>query len=478
MQDLTYLSAIQILTGYQEGWTDPVAVTEHVLERIHTLDPAVNAFCLVLEDDALNEAVISRERWRNGTPRDLIDGIPTSVKDVIGMKGIPLRKGSLATPDTPSREDGPAVSRLRERGAVIVGKTTTPENGWKGVTDSLLTGITRNPWQPHLTPGGSSGGAAAALALDMGPLAVGTDGGGSVRIPAAYCGVTALKTTFGRVPTWPGGPLECLPIHGPMARTVVDLALLLDVIAQPDSRDPNGLPAPTDSFLSAVIQRGTDLNGIRIAFSPDLGYVNVEAEIADVVADAVSVFTQCGATVTEADPGFADPVEDFHTIWFAGAAKMVDSVATDSRHLLDPGLQEIGAVGARLSALDYLNALARRAELGNRMGLFHDTYDLLITPTMPRPPFAAGLEVPEDLTGSRWTRWTQFTYPFNLTQQPAATVPCGLTRSGLPVGLQIVGRRFDDTTVLQAAHAFEQKAGGFLQWSERGDRLAVGGSDN
>ncbi|WKG03967.1 amidase [Mycolicibacterium sp. HK-90] len=477
MTDHSYLSASQLVRGYRDGTLDPVAATEHALQRIDAVDPAVNAFCVVDRENALREAHASRARWADGSPRGPIDGVPTSVKDVIGMKGLPLRKGSRASEDTPWPEDGPAVSRLRESGAVIIGKTTTPENGWKGVTDSLLTGITRNPWRPDLTPGGSSGGAAAALALDMGALAVGTDGGGSVRIPAAYCGVAALKTTFGRVSTWPGGPLECLPIHGPMARRVADIALLLDVIGQPDSRDPNCLPAPLKSFSSEVADRGADLSGLRIAFSVDLGYVDIDPEIGAIVTDAITDFEKCGATVIDAHPGFTDPVDDFHTIWFAAAAKMVDNVAEERRHLLDPGLREIGALGADMSALDYVTAMARRAELGNLMGQFHDEYDLLVTPTMPRAPFAAGHEVPPEMAGSRWTKWTPFTYPFNLTQQPAASVPCGLTANGLPVGLQIVGARFADATVLQAAHAFEKVAGSFLEWSDHGARLAVQAQD-
>ena len=336
---------------------------------------------------------------------------------------------------------------------MLLGKTTTPELGWKGVTDSPLTGVTRNPWDPAKTAGGSSGGAAAAVALGMGPLAVGTDGGGSVRIPASFSGVYALKPTYGRVPHFPASAFGTLAHVGPMTNDVADCALLLDVISGADPRDWSSSAPPTEPFTDAL---DLGVSGLRIAFSSDLGYVKVDREVADLVHEAVHAFVELGAVVDHVDPGFADPVEDFHTLWFAGAAASVESLTPEQFEQLDPGLREICLTGREFSALDYLRATATRVELGRRMGEFHRRYDLLVTPTMPITAFEAGVEVPAGWPSPRWTSWTPFTYPFNLTQQPAASVPCGFTSAGLPVGLQLVGPRHADARVLAASRALEQ----------------------
>jgi aspartyl-tRNA(Asn)/glutamyl-tRNA(Gln) amidotransferase subunit A len=346
---------------------------------------------------------------------------------------------------------------VREHGGVIVGKTTTPELGWKGVTDGPLTGITRNPWDLSRTPGGSSGGAAAAVALGMAPLALGTDGGGSVRIPAGFTGVFAHKPTYGRVPHFPASPFGTLAHVGPITWSAEDAGLLLDVISGPDSRDWSALPPAAPATAPA------DVRGLRIAFSPALGFAAVDPEVAAVVEKAVSVFADLGARVDPADPGFADPVEAFHVLWFSGAAKSVESLTPAQREALDPGLREIAEEGARYSALDYLTATACRMELGRLMGAFHEEYDLLVTPTLPLPAFEAGHEAPPGRPPARWTSWTPFTYPFNLTQQPAASVPCGVTSAGLPVGLQVVGPRHADARVLAACRAFERA----LPWHDR-----------
>jgi aspartyl-tRNA(Asn)/glutamyl-tRNA(Gln) amidotransferase subunit A len=450
MAEVAYLTANEMLAAFRTGSLSPVEATSAVLARIAEADPAVNAFCLVTADEALAAARESEERWRRGEPRGLIDGVPVSVKDVLLMRGHPTLRGSRTiAPDGPWPEDSPAVARVREHGGVVVGKTTTPELGWKGVTDGPLTGVTRNPWDPSRTPGGSSGGAAAAVALGMAPLALGTDGGGSVRIPAGLTGVFAHKPTYGRVPHFPASPFGTLAHVGPITWSVPDASLLLEVISGPDSRDWSALPP-------AAAPEPVDVRGLRIAFSPALGFASVEAEVAAVVEKAVSVFTDLGARVDLADPGFADPVEAFHVLWFAGAAKSVEALTPAQRAELDPGLREICEQGERHSALDYLTATACRMELGRLMGRFHEDYDLLVTPSLPIPAFEAGREVPPGWASPRWTSWTPFTYPFNMTQQPAASVPCGFTSAGLPVGLQVVGPRHADDRVLAACRAFEQ----------------------
>jgi aspartyl-tRNA(Asn)/glutamyl-tRNA(Gln) amidotransferase subunit A len=452
--DVVHLTATELLTAYRAGTVSPVDVTEAVLARIKQADPAINAFRMVAADQALTSARESAARWQRGEPRGALDGVPVSIKDVLLTRDWPTLRGSRTIdPDQAWPEDAPSVNAVRQHGAVLIGKTTTPELAWKGVTDSPLTGITRNPWDVSRTAGGSSGGAAAAVAAGMAPLALGTDGGGSVRIPAGFTGVFALKPTYGRVPHYPASPFGTLAHVGPITSSVTDAALLMDVISAPDHRDWSALPPPVGSFVEAS-QAG--IAGLRIAFSPTLGFASVDPEVAALVADAVGAFTELGAHVEQADPGFADPVEDFHVLWFAGAAKSVESLTAAQLSEMDPGLREICELGRRYSAVEYLTATAGRMRLGQLMGDFHAHHDLLLTPTLPIPAFEAGHEVPVGSAERRWTSWTPFTYPFNMTQQPAATVPCGFTAAGLPVGLQVIGPRHADGLVLAACRAFEE----------------------
>ncbi|MFE6332653.1 amidase [Streptomyces sp. NPDC057798] len=452
MTDLTGLTAVQLLDGYRAGAFSPVDATRAVLERAERIQPEVNAFVRITAEQALAQARASAERWRRGEPAGLLDGVPVTVKDILLVRGAPTLKGSKTISEQGTwDEDAPSVARLRAHGAVFIGKTTTPEFGWKGVTDSPLTGVTRHPLDPARTAGGSSGGAAAAVALGAGPLALGTDGGGSVRIPASFCGIFALKPTYGRVPLYPASAFGTLAHVGPMTRDAADAALLLDVIGAPDSRDWSALGPASGSFLDGL---SGGVRGLRVAYSPSLGgQVAVRPAVASAVRGAVERLAGLGAYVEEADPDVTDPVDAFHTLWFTGAARVTQRLGPDQRALLDPGLREIAALGARRSALDYLAAVDVRAELGRRMGRFHDSYDLLVTPTLPITAFEAGAEVPKGSGHRRWTGWTPFTYPFNMTQQPAATVPVGTDGDGLPVGLQLVAARHRDDLVLRAAHA-------------------------
>lgn len=447
------LSAAELLVAYRSGALSPVEATRAVLDRVERLDGRVNAFCLVDADAALAAAAASEQRWRRGEPCGLLDGVPVSIKDLLLTDGWPTLRGSRTIdPAGPWTVDAPAVARVREHGGVLFGKTTTPELGWKGVTDSPKTGVTTNPWDTTRTAGGSSGGSAAAVALGMGPLSLGTDGGGSVRIPAAFTGTTTIKPTYGRIPHYPASPFGPLSHIGPMTRTAADAALLLDVVSGADPRDPWAL-APTGP-ASELLDAG--VAGLRIAVSPALGYAQVHPEVASAFAAAVGVFESLGAGVEAAEPGFADPVEAFETLWFAGAAKSTEHLAPAEHALMDPGLVEVVEQGTRTTALEFLTAMAVRNELGILMGEFHTRYDLLLTPSLPIPAFAAGMEVPDGWPRRRWTSWTPFTYPFNLTQQPAASVPCGFTEGGLPIGLQIVGPRHADSAVLAAAHAYQR----------------------
>jgi aspartyl-tRNA(Asn)/glutamyl-tRNA(Gln) amidotransferase subunit A len=453
MSEVAFLTATELLELYRTRKLSPVEATEAALRQIERHNPRVNTYCLIDAESALAQARESEERHGRGEPKGRLDGVPTSIKDVFLTEGWPTLKGSRTVdPDQRWKEDAPATARLREHGAVFLGKTTTPELGWKGVTDSPLTGVTRNPWDPARTAGGSSGGSAAAVALGMGRLSVGTDGGGSIRIPAAFCGLFGLKPTYGRVPWWPASPYGTVAHAGPMASTVADAALMLDVISESDARDPLALPPEDIDYLESI-EGGVE--GLRVAFSPDFGYVDVDPEVQQVVRGAARMFEEMGAQVEEVDPGFEDPVDIFKVHWYAAAANALRAFDERDRELMDPGLVEIAREGADYSALEYLAAVDRRNDLSFRMSEFHETYDLLLSPTLPIEAFEAGREVPEGWPHRRWTSWAPFSYPFNLTQQPAASVPCGFTGSGLPIGLQIVGAKYEDALVLRAAHAYQ-----------------------
>ncbi|MGQ4482510.1 amidase [Streptomyces sp. SAS_276] len=455
--ELTELTAVELLDGYRRREFSPVETARATLERAEEIQPAVNAFVRLDAEGALAQAAESAERWRRGEPAGLLDGVPVTVKDILLQRGTPTLRGSRTIAEQGSwDEDAPSVARLREHGAVFIGRTTTPEFGWKGVTDSPLSGVTRNPHDPSRTAGGSSGGSAAAVALGAGPLSLGTDGGGSVRIPASFCGIVGLKPTYGRVPLYPASAFGTLSHVGPMARDAADAALLLDVIGVPDARDWSGLDRPPGSYREGL---AGGVQGLRIAYSPSLGgQVAVRPAVAAAVRRGVERLAALGAYVEETDPDFSDPVDPFHTLWFSGAARVTQKLSPQQRELLDPGLREICATGGGFSALDYLAAVDARMELGRRMGLFHERYDLLVTPTLPITAFEAGVEVPKGSGHRRWTGWTPFTYPFNLTQQPAVTVPVGNDGDGLPIGMQIVGARHRDELVLRAAHALDRAA--------------------
>jgi aspartyl-tRNA(Asn)/glutamyl-tRNA(Gln) amidotransferase subunit A len=451
--DLCALTATELVEAFRKKTLSPVEVTAAVLKRIEALNPVYNAFNLVAAEEAVQQAKASEARWISGQPRGLLDGVPVSIKDIILTRGWPTLRGSKTIdPKGPWNDDAPATARLREHGAVLLGKTTTPEFGWKGVTDSPLTGVTRNPWNKAKTPGGSSGGAAAAVASGMGPLAVGTDGGGSIRIPCGFTGLFGIKASFGRVPAWPLSPFGTVAHVGPMTRSVADAALMLNVLAQPDARDWHALPYEPRDWRSGLELGVADL---RIAYSPTLGYAKVDPEVASIVKQAIAIFEELGAKVEEKNPGFEDPVPVFMTHWFSGAAFLLKGIPKDKHKLIDPGLVEMAEQGARVSAHDILDAQLKRGALGTHMNLFHRDYDLLVTPTLSIPAFDAGKEVADKMLQSRWTDWTPFTFPFNLTQQPAASIPCGLTKDGLPVGLHLVGPRYADALVLRAARAFE-----------------------
>ncbi len=453
--DLCYLSAVDLRRLYLERALSPVEVTRATLERIERLNPTLNAFITVTADLALDQAREAEEAYvtRTGTERPLL-GVPYSLKDLTATRGIRTTKGSLLWQDWVPDFDAPIAERSAAAGGVLLGKTNTPELGWKGDSGNRLIGPTHNPWRHGRTAGGSSGGAGAAVAAGLGPLAQGTDGAGSIRIPAAFCGIAGLKPSYGLVPNYPPSSVEALAHVGPMARTVRDLALYLSVLAGPDPRDRLSLNATGVDYLAAC---EGDVRSLRVAWCPTLGYNAAEPHVLRLVEEGVQALRDLGCQVEEVNPGWPDPFPIVDAIWASAMAAVHLDDLEAVRDQIDPGRLAVVEAGLRLRGVDVAWAYQQRAEFADRVRRFMEGYDLLITPTLPVTAFEAGADQPPEVAGKPTTYlgWTSYTYPFNLTGQPAATVPVGRSSDGLPVGMQIVGRWRDDATVLRAAAAFE-----------------------
>lgn len=468
------LTALQLAEKFRSGEVSPVDAARDALAAIERVDGHINAFCHTDAETTLGQAREAEQRYRDGTPISPIDGVPTTIKDIFYTRGVPTLRGSRLLADKPGADDpaswpddAPVTAATHDAGCVVIGKTTTPEFAWKGVTDNTLTGITRNPYDPALTAGGSSGGAAAAVAAGLGQLALGTDGGGSVRIPASFCGIVALKPTYGVIPMFPSSPFGTLAHAGPMTRTVADTAAFMDALLRPDPRDWSAVPArATTPTVGGYLAAATDgargdrpLEGLRVAYSATLGFGRNDDDVEREVARAVGVLEALGARVDAVDPGISDPVDAFHVLWFAGLAAVLAPHGPGAIDRVDPSMRAALERYPDFSAADYLDAVAVRMALGAKLADFHQNYDLLVTPTMPIPAFAAGSDVPPDWHSPDWTSWTPYTYPFNMSQQPALTVPCGLTDAGLPVGVQLIGARFEDLLVVRAGAALEAALG-------------------
>ena len=458
MSDPALLSAAELVAAYRARKLSPVEVTEACFARLDHFNPDINAFINITRDEALAQARLSEARWMKGEAIGLVDGVPTTIKDNIAQANMPRRNGSKITSDEPLSADGSTTRAMRAQGAVFLGRTTMPEFGWIGHCNSPLTGVTRNPWKLDRTTGGSSGGAAAACALSIGALHLGTDGAGSIRIPASFTGVYGIKPTYGRVPTWPGSTFTVLAHHGPLTRNVSDAAMMMSVISAPDERDIFAWNAPAQDYVGNL-DKG--VKGLRIAYSAKLGFVdNLDPEIEKATREAARVFEQLGAHVEEADPGFDDPYDVIAAMWFGGAATAAAGYPASLRDQHDPGFRAVIEASENMKATDFIAAYSGgRTALLDVMNRFHERYDLLLTPSMPIPAFEVGRDVPAGMktrdSALAWLSWSPYSYPFNLTQQPAASCPCGFTSDGLPIGLQIVAPKMRDDLVLQASRAFE-----------------------
>jgi Asp-tRNA(Asn)/Glu-tRNA(Gln) amidotransferase A subunit family amidase len=449
-----FLSAIELGAAYRSRALKPSEVTAAVLRQIERVNPAINAFVTVVAEQALHAASESDCRFAAGCVLGPLDGIPLGIKDLSATAGIRTTRGSRVYEHDVPDHDAPVVERMKRAGAVILGKTNTPEFGWKSPTDNPLFGPTRNPWNLERTAAGSSGGSAAAVACGMGPLASGGDGGGSIRQPASFCGVFGIKPTFGLVPMFPRSVVSTFASEGPLSRSVRDGALMLNAMAGYDPRDLFSKPDQNADFVTAC---DGGIAGLRVAWSPDLGYAQVDPEVRAITENAALRFAELGAHVEEATPGWPDPYELFHTLFYALVGGTVDELLGEWQGRLDPGLERIADAGRKLSAFDVSRAQVIRNDLQLTGAAFFERFDLLLTPTMTLPPFPVGIDFPPEVGGKPVTgmQWTAFTFPFNLTGDPAASVPAGWTADGLPIGLQIVGPRWHDARVLRAAAAFE-----------------------
>jgi len=449
------LGVAALAAHYAAGTLSPVEVARACLGRAAAINPRFNAFTYLDTDAALDAARASELRWRTGTPLSPIDGIPTTIKDIVWVKDWHVRFGSRAFEGITATEDAPAVRLLREAGAVLLGLTTTPEFGWKAVTDSALTGITRNPWNEGRTPGGSSGGAAVAAATGAGVLHLGTDGGGSIRIPAGFTGIVGHKPTFSRVPAYPASPFGTVAHLGPMARGVADAAAMLEVLSGRDGRDwyQNPLRFPS---VHPVAPRS--FAGLRVGIweTPPRG--TVAADVRAAFEAALARLSDAGAVLSRiALPG-ENLWELFNAHWYPGAAARLALLPPQNLHLVEAGMREIAEAGGRYSSVDVIAAATQRALFGAAFDRLFDSVDVVVSPAVGTTAITAGKEVPDGSGLTRWTEWAGFSYPVNLSQSPATIVPGGFGADGLPVGLQLIGRRGDDAGVLGAALAYEQLA--------------------
>ncbi|MDQ6669889.1 MAG: amidase family protein [Chloroflexota bacterium] len=453
--DLCYTPATQLSEWIHTRQVSPVEITDAVLERMARLTPRLNAFLTMTPELARQQAREAEGRATRAELRGPLDGIPCSIKDLEPTAGVRTTFGSRWFENHVPAEDGAVAARLHHAGMVLLGKTNTPNFGHKDMCDNLLGPPCRNPWRLDRTSGASSGGAGAAVAAGLGPLAHGSDGAGSIRIPSALCGVFGLKPSLGRVPYWPSADLWAARSHnGPMARTVRDAALLLEAMAGPDERDPLSIDAPPENYLGEC---DGDLNGLRVVWSADLGYAALDPEVRRIAERSAQRFAELGCTIEARDPGWLDP-DAFHRVIYevSVAARQVERIA-ERPDWIETSLMEMFDHASQVSAIQHSQALLARTVFCEQVRRFFETCDLLLTPQMPIGAWSVE-RGPDEIGGrptpSMFDRLA-FTFPFNLTGQPAASVPCGFTSDGLPVGLQIVGRWHADALVLRAAAGFE-----------------------
>jgi aspartyl-tRNA(Asn)/glutamyl-tRNA(Gln) amidotransferase subunit A len=452
--DPALMGAEDLVAAYRSRSLSPVDVLRDVLERVARMNPWVNAFA-AMNPRALAAAGESEARWMAGRPMGPLDGVPATVKDLLDLAGFPTRRGSRTTSAEPMAHDAPAVMGLKAAGAVILGKTTTTEFGWKSPGDCPLHGITRNPWDRMRTPGGSSSGAGAAAAAHFGPLHIGTDAGGSIRIPAAWCGVVGFKPSFGRVPQWPLGSFANVAVAGPMTRSVRDAALMFGAMACFDLRDPFSLPFDQRDWLPGI-EDGVE--GMRVAVMRRMGFApNLDEAGEAALLEAAKLLEAQGAIIEDASPELPDTRAIFGRVWGVALARLAASMGPEQQAMLDDGILDIARREGAMSAVDFLASDAMRIEAAHAMARFHQRYDLVICPTTPSAAPAADQPTIKPAE-ALWNDWAPWTFAFNLTRQPAITVPVGLDAEGMPRGVQVVAALYRDDLALRGARALERAA--------------------
>ena len=448
------MTAMEMRARIARREISPVEVTRRALDKAEATQASLNAFFLLMPEKALAAAKAAEAAVMRGDPLGHLHGVPFSAKDLIAVGGERFAFGSRCMTDNVAEVDAPSVERARKAGAILIGKTTTSEFGCKGVGDSPLTGITRNPWNLNKTPGGSSAGAAASVAGGVTSIALGTDGGGSVRIPGCLTGLAAIKGQFGRIPVWPVSATTTLAHIGPMARTVEDAALLFVACAGHDERDPYSVAGPVPDLLAACRQ---DVKGLRIAYSRTLGYARPDAEVVRIVDAAAKQFETLGCHVEQVEQVFdRDPVDIWSAEFYAGAGTRLRPFLESKRELIDPAVADILEQALKQELRDYYNKVFERYALRDKLRPFFERYDLLLSPVLPVTSLDTGKNVPDHLGDRNLVSWVYYTYPFNLTGQPAATVCAGLAADGMPVGIQIVGHAHGEYDMVRAAAAYER----------------------
>jgi Asp-tRNA(Asn)/Glu-tRNA(Gln) amidotransferase A subunit family amidase len=463
--EIAWMPATDIAAAVRTKKLSPVEVTTAFLERIEAVNPGINAYCLVTPEMAMEQAKEREAVVARGGALGPLHGVPLSIKDLFDVPGLPTTKGSLIYKDNIATTWEYSAQALIEAGGIHLGKTNTPEFGFIAMTDNKIFGPTTNPWDPTRVAGGSSGGAAAATVAGLSPIAHGSDGGGSIRIPASICGAFGIKATYGRVPKKPGG-WSTMTHRGPLTRTVADAALALDVMAFQHPDDPFSVRTYPRSFLGDLDR---PLPKLRVAWSTDLGYAPVEPEVAEICERAAKRFAELGWEVEEAAPGFGHQGQTFMRTAAPSDAVWIGELTDEQRALMDQPAWFFYEQGKQISGADVVRGQQDRMQLWRTMREFHRTYDLLLTPVISCTAFPVGQE-PKQIAGRDVppSGWMPFTQPFNLTGQPAASVPCGFDSKGLPVGLHVVGRAYEDSLVLRACRAFEE----MQPWAGR--RPAVG----
>lgn len=448
-----FKTAVDLIGAIRAGKVSCVEVVQASLARAASQQSTLNSFVTLAPELALEQARAADAARAAGRPLGALHGLPISVKDLIAVKGLPFTSGSRAMADNVAAVSAPSVERIVAAGACVIGKTTTSEFGCKAVGDSPLTGITRNPWNLAKTPGGSSCGAAASVVAGVTPVALGTDGGGSIRIPASLSGLFGFKAQFARVPIFPVSATPTLAHVGPLSKTVRDAALLLSVMSGHDRRDPFAVAGPVPDYLAAC---GLPVKGMRIAWSATLGYARPDPEVVEITRRAAQVFTELGCTVVEVDKVLEDdPIDLWMSEFYAGVGVRLKKVLAERRDILDPAVADVLKDALTQTSEEYYTNVFRRYEMREKLRTFFEDYDLLLSPATPSAAFDVGLDTPPALSDRNIVSWVYYTYPFNLTGQPAASIPAGLTREGLPVGLQLVGRINSEVDIFRAAAAFE-----------------------